>query len=732
MITVDLLDELKMSEDEDDLLKSLTDDEEDKIYNNSEEDFSEDIEEAKKDIERGVKRPRLKLSNGIWKDESLKMENVFGGKQGNISIKPNEVSLGEFNEKDRRYGLHNVSEEEYKDVPMGKGPLDFSGDDYQDISNTSFEMRIPVNEEYDNLLREKVVHPEEIETRIKRLIPYPVKKERPKMYIDPEALALMKNPSRYIRRKSALIDTEAVSLDDIEKSVVTDEEYAKAPSDKKEKRVSLKVTKNRRTDIDDSDDLLEKVINMPEVYLRYSFQKLIMYSSGSFENFKYYDTVIDMDGSSLIEKRRVLSHYTAAERKRFDKIMDLVRNGNYSIKEIEDSEVKDLGMWDKIELRSAPDVRDTIKKKNALRKVDIENKKSKLSNKLGLNVNELSSLVVTPVLADNVRSNILTYNRFYKEDGKVLRLTIKDIDLLRFLGQFRWSIPSILKNLHGNTTLGILGQLERLKEMDLVNDFNVLGVGALWGLTPSANKMVGIGLSTISNRFRPRVGGISQALGVQYVASFLWNNRANVLNLMDYPYNGKVMGGKVMRGESLVSESQIRSSITYEMMAMFEKYDNMKAPHPGFYIERVGQQKRDMYVQWRSFLAQGMNVPSPEFMEGLEYCWTLYPENPVRDEISHNPDLVVKRQRVDGKAQSIAIEVERKISEPEEYRDLFETYKRDMETYSHVVWITSSSSNAKRIQRGARMAGFKDYKVLPFINEHGGVVINDYWDFVKM
>ena len=82
--------------------------------------------------------------------------------------------------------------------------------------------------------------------------------------------------------------------------------------------------------------------------------------------------------------------------------------------------------------------------------------------------------------------------------------------------------------------------------------------------------------------------------------------------------------------------------------------------------------------------------------------------------------------------QSIAIEVERKNNEPEDYAATFRAYASDPNTYKQVIWITPTSVNANKIREGARLASFKNYKVIPLINEQGHVNVKNFWDIAKL
>lgn len=372
--------------------------------------------------------------------------------------------------------------------------------------------------------------------------------------------------------------------------------------------------------------------------------------------------------------------------------------------------------------------------KKVINEIKGQNIAASLAQPLGMNTADLLNLIPhnkelrTDEMSEHTKS--VFWNRSIRFKGNYsIRLGEPDRDIIKFLAKFKHSIVPIMKNINGISEIACHKQCERLKAYGLLDSIAYPAIGLLWFLTATGHELSGSRLGrSISSYRAPSPAGMSPSLAAQWVASFLWNNRANTLNLSEFPYNGKLHVDSYVRGETLISENEIKSSQHYKLRELIEENDYAKAPYPGFYSSQVGYQKHKLFNEWTTLFNNDVDVDSPEFFEGNEFCWNVYPTDTVIGQTYHPPDLVVRRERLDnGAPQSIAVEIERKTSTVNDYKQTFLCYKEDPTVYSKVVWIINEEWIANRVREGAREAGFEDYLILPFIDEHGAVNFKSPW-----
>lgn len=606
-------------------------------------------------------------------------------------------------------------------------------------SNIEYEsvkgLRQDVDEEYDSLLvQKKRPKPEKQKTALRARNPYPnapepvVSKKKMTTYED---LAKIKG-----EEYNDLVDPPKM------KDVLYADHFKQfKPKRKSQKDVYRPYVPAR--EVADDDLLIDKIIRAPRIYSRFKFEKKLVFRKDDFPNIEGFDCVIDMQGGTLwesIRKERITNVNIKGYVSSIDKALDLTRRGDYDPDFLEESTVDSLGAWKNIDLRMKRPSRVVRDNKRALEIAVARNKTAEIGSVLGIDLAGMESLIKVPNKKEDITDDRIWKN-LAREYGsvdeipieEVEELTVEDYRIIDFIGKFRWSFVAILKNINGEDEATTMSRLINMRRQNYLREYHYPGVGTMWTLGPREFEKFGYGLSRVSGNRLPRLGGIPSALGAQFVASYLYGNRVNVLNMKNFPYQGRYEEGKFVDGEFLVSETQIRSSIYRMQNDLVEANGYRKAPYRGYYINQIGVAKREAFVDWRNMARDyGYDeIDSPEFLDGFEFCWSTFPDTTLASKSYHSPDLVVRRERLeDGSPQSIAVEIERKNSTPEEYAETFECYKSDDETYAMVVWITSSSYNANRIKAGAKLAGFKNYKVIPFMNEDGAILVNDYWDLI--
>lgn len=564
-----------------------------------------------------------------------------------------------------------------------------------------------VNEEYDRLasmIPEKSNVPKRLNKR--DLFIDRTKEKKPVLVLSREELDRIKYPIK--KSKVTVIEEIEVDEDDflfhdgnIEKVASIDNRVGNGDFEYK--------------DIIRDSILIDKIVNQPRVYIRFNIDTRIAYREEQFLDVSGYDCVIDMDGTTIWDKLSNKKYHPRKYTDRVEKALMLTRHGNVHEKDlIKGYKTKDMGMWGKLEI---PKDERFIAERIPMR-AEAFDKKQLISKKIGLDVKSLNNLFKIPGKNDNhIYGLDKRVNKYYNIGGEeIIRLDDEDRDILFFISKFKFSVNSILKNLHGRDDSEIALRLERLRKLTLIKSVIYKGIGSIWVLD---NLGLDLTKSKLGNGL-PKLGSISQKLGAQYVASYLWNSRANVLNLPDY------IKGKQ---EFIVSETEIQSSFIKEM----NPFDSPIQPYAGYSTEKVANAKRRYFMEWDEMFKVDKSVPSPDFVDGLEFTWVVFPTVSLSKELKRTPDLVLKRERLsDGSPQSIAIEVERKQATIEDYKNILEFYKQDRRNYKEVVWITSSSAIANKIQAGAKEAGFTDYRIVPFINEKGTINLTDFWKITDM
>lgn len=309
--------------------------------------------------------------------------------------------------------------------------------------------------------------------------------------------------------------------------------------------------------------------------------------------------------------------------------------------------------------------------------------------------------------------------------GRRYRTTVGDQALLEFLVKFKFANTRILKWISNEPQGRTWRKLNRLRNSGLVESKTIIGIPDLWGATPAGVGVAGYSFSA-GLRPMPKVLTISATLGVNYVAACLWFNSINVLNLDDFPARNRIIalqedGVDRVRGENLVSELEIRSSLGKEINP---QSTTMQTLGDERLYDVISSNVRAEFERWEQ---SGRVGESPEFALGNEYMWVLYPTSQLTLSY-HVPDLVVKRERgPNGEPRSIAVEMERYDKSPDRYDKIMLAYKLDEYLYEKVIWITPNTRVARALEEAAKSVGFENYSIIPIITETGTYNKADIW-----
>lgn len=439
------------------------------------------------------------------------------------------------------------------------------------------------------------------------------------------------------------------------------------------------------------------------------------------------DIIVTRDGRSLsemipgIRSGQKKSHEMLADI-RDQKRIALINNKKFSddryLKHVNNAEEK---MNDREE-------RIALSQKFLQKHANFTEQEKTILNNLGLSSTEFNNIMKSTELTLKDKEELIGLGRYGPEKhfkGKRYRTTLGDLALLEFLVKFKFANTRILRWISHEAQNTTWQKMRRLENNGLAESQSLIGVPDLWGST-----LTGIGLSGYSLnpglKPMPKMQTISSTMGVNYLAACLWFNTINVLNLDDFPASNKFMGlengeQKKVRGEDLVSELEIRSSLGKEINPYSSTVKNLGDER---LYDVIGSNVRNEIKIW----ADGGKVgKSPEFLAGNEYMWVLYPEGQLTLSY-HVPDLVLRRERgPNGEPRSIAVELERYSKTNDRYDKTMLAYKLDEHLYEKVIWVTPNARVARELDAAAKQVGFKKYSIIPIITETGVYDKPDIW-----
>lgn len=372
--------------------------------------------------------------------------------------------------------------------------------------------------------------------------------------------------------------------------------------------------------------------------------------------------------------------------------------------------------------------RSALSMKFLQRNAEFSEQEKTIMKNLGLTNNELADTMRSKDISLKRKEEILGLGRYGAKKhfkGRRYRTSVGDTSILEFLVKFKFANTRILRWINNEPQGRTWRKLSRMRDSGLAESKTIIGVPDLWGATHSGVALNGSSLKP-GLRPMPKMSTISNDMGVNYIAACLWFNTVNVLNLEDFPATNRLIatqedGRERVRGEMLVSELEIRSSIGTEISEVSTTID--KLPGERLYDSISSTIRRELQ-DWKS---NGMIGSSPEFSKGNEFMWALFPVTGLTSSY-HIPNLVVRRDKgPNGEPRSIAVEMERYKKSNDMYEETMLAYKLDNDIYGHSVWITPSSSTARRLQRAADAVGLENYSIIPIITEDGIYEKDDIW-----
>lgn len=341
------------------------------------------------------------------------------------------------------------------------------------------------------------------------------------------------------------------------------------------------------------------------------------------------------------------------------------------------------------------------------RKVKTTRADKQIAKSLGISGVDLSSIVGSQSkLSEKEKAELLSSFRFkdnnikIKGEGKRYK-TLGNKGILEYLYKVKYATTKNISLALGIKFSSIHNQLTRLLNLGLVIKHDVFNSVAFWELSSLGGSVIDV---EVSNRKKIATSSLSERLYVNHVIGCLYSNKVDILDrgsVETFPYKGRLENGEYVSGETIVTESEIMSSMS-RMQTEIKGGVGVKDSHKN---ATVNQLKNDWEIAWRRWRNSG--GVSPEMVEGNEWLYMLFYEG----DITTNwvlPDIVVRRPRLsDGSPQSIAIEVEKKTDRSIEYYvKKLKMYLQDFNfnrVYGKVVYITPHKSVALKIIEAAEI-----------------------------
>ena len=418
-------------------------------------------------------------------------------------------------------------------------------------------------------------------------------------------------------------------------------------------------------------------------------------------------------------------------RKSVEQVVSEIKNQERVV-EIDDKKFSDNRYTKHVEAikekREEQDRRRELSKKFIQRNAKLTEQEKIIMENLGVSNEGFAKLMKSKELTKKEKERILGLGRYGAErhfKGRKYRTTVGDTAMLEFLVKFKFANTRILRWISDEQQGRTWRKLDRLRENGLVESQTLIGIPDLWGATPAGVAISGYSLEP-GLRPMPKMITVSSTMGVNYLASCLWFNSVNVLNLNEFPAHNRIIalqndGRDRVRGEMLVSELEIRSSLGKEINP---QSTTMKTLGDERLYDIISANVRKEFESWEN---SGRAGDSPEFLLGNEYMWVLYPTSQLTLSY-HVPDLVIKRERgSNGEPKSIAVELERYEKSADRYDKIMLAYKLDKYLYEKVVWVTPNTRVARALDTAAESVGFDRYTIVPIITKSGVYEKQDIW-----
>jgi len=285
-----------------------------------------------------------------------------------------------------------------------------------------------------------------------------------------------------------------------------------------------------------------------------------------------------------------------------------------------------------------------------------------------------------------------------------VRITERDIDIIRFLARFRYAHGIQVARYVNSSHRAIEQRLTKLGKAGLLRREDVTKGQALWtptawGLSAADLDYSAIGAGKIS------YVTIAHTLGLVNLGIELETGGENVLGLAGHPRRNRIKNRTLITGETLITEREIRQAESRVKKAL-TRID----------IEHMF---RNSLAEWK---ANGSHGASPELVPGNEAMFVIWATKSGRSD--HVPDLVVAGARdKNGVPGNHAIELELNTKSTKEWERILRTFADAGDLYAHTHYFTHKRTISEALKKIAKDVGLGDdrFSVHPYTPKQGGL-----------
>lgn len=279
----------------------------------------------------------------------------------------------------------------------------------------------------------------------------------------------------------------------------------------------------------------------------------------------------------------------------------------------------------------------------------------------------------------------LERGRKYWSGGSGFRVTQRDVEILRFLGRYRYAQSSQVARFVQTSPKAAQIRLSKMGKVGLVRREDVTQGQSVW--TPTAG---GLAVADLDVRVigEGQISYVTMAhtLGLVNIGIELELGGANLLAEPGWPFLNRVgSDGEPVQGERVLTEREISSG-----QRRWKKEKDR------------GQLRSEVSAALRQWEAAGdLSVTSPELLPGNEGMFVLYStaQATLSGAGEHVPDMVIARPRAaDGSPQSIAVELELAPKPSAEWKRILRAFANS-EMFGRLVYFTHKASIAEALTK---------------------------------
>lgn len=308
-------------------------------------------------------------------------------------------------------------------------------------------------------------------------------------------------------------------------------------------------------------------------------------------------------------------------------------------------------------------------------------------------------------LTEEEKKRLDYLNRSYKKKrNRIKKIDIRDESIMKYMGLVGMASHKNIVLATWITPTSVRKRLNKLHQMKYV-DMIVDSTNIVYWLTNAGvdyvNELVGDDRYAKYKDMKSKGSSFfGERAYVNHFIGMLYGGRYNLLRESNFKEGEEgVVSACIVPERMLWSEAQTAiNKVVMDMNGVDNLTDSMKA------ISTFGIRKNEIlkdlwdakWNEWKMYKGE-----SPEFKDRYLYIG-MSDTRMTSASKSVYPDFIVERPRFpDGKPGSIAVEIERKSRDVNEYRDKLLIYKSNSHIYKQIVYVVSEVSTFNKLTEAA-------------------------------